>query len=165
MGGLNPPCRRSAPGYSQNMFKSLLRRLLAPAQTAPTLPEREVALAALLVRIARADGSYDAQEQSRIERILVRRDGLAAPEATALRLRAEEIEAEAADAVRFTRLLKTMVPLEDRAGVIEALWEVALADGHRGAEEDAQIRLAANLLGINDRDSALARRRVHARLG
>ena len=70
-----------------------------------------------------------------------------------------------ADTVRFTRLLKTMIPLDDRAGVIEALWEVALADGNRGAEEDAQIRLASNLLGINDRDSALARRRVRARLG
>lgn len=146
------------------MLKRLLRRLLTPAPVAPNVPEREVALAALLVRIARADGTYDEQEQVRIERVLALRDGLAAPEAAALRLRAEEIEVEAADTVRFTRLLKTMVPLEDRAGVIEALWEVALADGHRGAEEDAQIRLAANLLGINDRDSALARRRVHARL-
>ena len=40
---------------------------------------------------------------------------------------------------------------------------LALADGERDAGEDALIRLAANLLGVNDRDSALARQRVAAR--
>ena len=34
------------------------------------------------------------------------------------------------------------------------------ADGERDAEEDALLRLVSNLLGINDRDSALARQRV-----
>jgi uncharacterized tellurite resistance protein B-like protein len=147
------------------MLKAILKRLLAPAPEAPNLPEREVALAALMVRIALADGAYDDAEKVRIERVLALRDGLAEDEAKTLRERAEEIEAEAADTVRFTRMLKAMVPLEDRSGVIEALWEVALADGHRSADEEAQIRLAANLLGVNDRDSALARRRVRKRLG
>ncbi|MDP1669418.1 TerB family tellurite resistance protein [Phaeovulum sp.] len=147
------------------MLKAILKRLLAPAPEAPNLPEREVALAALMVRIARADGAYDDAEKVRIERVLALRDGLAEDEAKTLRESAEEIEAEAADTVRFTRMLKAMVPLEDRSGVIEALWEVALADGHRSADEEAQIRLAANLLGVNDRDSALARRRVRKRLG
>lgn len=147
------------------MLKAFLRRLLAPAPATPNVPEREVALAALLVRIARADGNYDEDEQVRIERVLAARDGLGVSEAVALRLRAESIEAEATDTVRFTRMLKDMIPLDDRAGVIEALWEVALADGHHAADEEAQIRLAASLLGVNDRESALARRRVRARLG
>ncbi len=132
---------------------------------ASNVPEREVALAALMVRIARADGSYDDVEQRRIVQVLKLRDGLSTSEAEGLCARAEEIEAKAADTVRFTRALKEMIPLDDRVGVIEALWQVAMADGHRGADEDAQIRLAASLLGVNDRDSALARRRVRARLG
>ena len=48
----------------------------------------------------------------------------------------------------------------DREGVIEALWKVVLADGQRAQEEDALLRLVANLLGISDRDSAIARQRV-----
>ena len=44
--------------------------------------------------------------------------------------------------------------------VVEAMWRVALADGVRDDHEDALLRLVANLLGINDRDSALARQRV-----
>ncbi|MDH5798542.1 MAG: TerB family tellurite resistance protein, partial [Paracoccaceae bacterium] len=53
-------------------------------------------------------------------------------------------------------------PYEDRLGVIEALWSVVLADGRRDHEEDALLRLVSNLLGVNDRDSALARQRVQA---
>jgi uncharacterized tellurite resistance protein B-like protein len=62
--------------------------------------------------------------------------------------------------VRFTRALKDAVALEDRAGIVEALWTVALADGIRDAEEEQVIRLAASLLGLTDRDSALARQRA-----
>ena len=51
-----------------------------------------------------------------------------------------------------------------RIAVIEALWSVVLADGARDEEEDGLLRLLANLMGINDRDSALARQRVIERL-
>ncbi|MCR9113843.1 MAG: TerB family tellurite resistance protein, partial [Rhodobacteraceae bacterium] len=77
-----------------------------------------------------------------------------------LRAKAERLEEEAPDTVRFTRAIKEAVIYDDRLGVVEALWQVALADGERDAGEDALIRLAANLLGVNDRDSALARQKV-----
>jgi uncharacterized tellurite resistance protein B-like protein len=48
----------------------------------------------------------------------------------------------------------------DRVGVIEALWQIALADGERDAEEDALLRLVTNLLGVSDVESAAARKRV-----
>ena len=53
-------------------------------------------------------------------------------------------------------------PYDDRLGVIEALWQVVLADGTRAYEEDALLRLVANLLGVTDTDSAMARQRVDA---
>jgi uncharacterized tellurite resistance protein B-like protein len=138
---------------------------VAPTPEPLTAPDAELALAALLVRLARADDHYDEAEKIRIDRVLAHRRGLDMAQATALRHEAEEVEAEAPDTVRFTRALKDMIAYEDRTGIIEALWEVALADGTRSAAEDALIRLAANLLGVNDRDSALARQRVTARQG
>ena len=78
----------------------------------------------------------------------------------ALRRAGEGLEEEAPDTVRFTRAIKEVVAYEERLGVIEALWSVVLADGVREAEEDALMRLASNLLGVNDRDSAMARQRV-----
>lgn len=162
MRGLSP---RPARAYIGFMFGELIRRLTAPAP-APLPPEDErLALAALLVRIARADGDYSEDERQRIGRILATRYGLSPFEAPKLRAEAEALEAEAPDTVRFTRAIKDAVPYEAREGVIEALWEVVLADGRRDYEEDALLRLVAPLLGVNDRDSNLLRQRVEARRG
>ena len=122
--------------------------------------DSQLALAALLVRVARADGIYDESERSRINRVLARRFDLTPFEVTKVRKDAETLESEAPDTVRFTRAIKATVPHEDREQIIEALWEIALADGSRDHEEDALMRLVAPMLGINDRDSALARQRV-----
>ena len=142
------------------MFTDLLRRLTAP-DPAP-LPETDarLALAALMVRIARSDGDYEAVERATIDCVLARRYALDPTETADLRVRAEGLEAEAPDTVRFTRAIKDAVSLENRIAVIEALWSVVLADGVRDAEETSLLRLLANLLGVNDRDSNLARKRA-----
>lgn len=110
--------------------------------------------------MARFDGDYDQSEQDRIDRICAARYGLSPFEASALRGEAEALEAEAPDTVRFTRAIKDVVAYEDRMAVIEALWQVVLADGVREAEEDALLRMVASFLGISDTDSAMARQRV-----
>jgi uncharacterized tellurite resistance protein B-like protein len=142
------------------MFARIISALTTaqPARTAG--PEGPRALAALMVRLARSDDHYSADEAAAIDRLLAARYGLSAFEAGALRRAGETLESEAPDTVRFTRAIKDAVPHEDRMGVIEAMWAVALSDGARGAEEDALLRLVATLLGISDRDSAVARQRV-----
>lgn len=144
------------------MFRNLLSRLFAdaPNENALSSQDAEVAIAALLVRLARADNRYSTTEKRRIEGVLARRRGLNPDEAAERRAAAEMIEAEAPDTVRFTRTIKERIAVEDRQNVIAALWEVAYADGQRGAEEESVVRLVAGLLGINDRDSALVRQRV-----
>lgn len=149
------------------MFRNLLSRLFHDAPGHPHLSghDAEVALAALLVRLARADNRYSDEERSRIEMILARRRGLTRTEAAESRAAAEMIEAEAPDTVRFTRIIKERIALDEREEVLAALWETVYADGRRGAEEESLIRLISGLLGISDRDSALVRRRVLADLG
>lgn len=142
------------------MLSKFLTSVLG-GQAAP-LPDQDarLALTALLVRVARADEFYDDEEAAQIDRINIARYGLSPFEAADLRRQAEDAEKIAADTVQFTRAIKEAVPYEDRIGVIEALWQVVLADGNRDPEEDSLLRLTSNLLGINDRDSALARQRV-----
>ena len=148
------------------MFRNLLSRLLDPAPPAAlSAQDAEVAIAALLVRIARADDHYGEVEKHRIDQVLARRRGLDAAEAAERRAAAEMIEAEAPDTVRFTRTIKDRVELADRHDIIAALWEVAYADGKRSADEESLVRLVAGLLGINDRDSALARQRALEMMG
>jgi uncharacterized tellurite resistance protein B-like protein len=144
------------------MFADLLKRLSAPEPAPLPQGDARLALAALLVRLARSDGDYAAVESDYIQQILAHRYDLSASDAATLRQDAEALESEAPDTVRFTRAIKDAVAYEDRLGVIEALWAVVLADGVRDEEEDALIRMVAPMLGINDRDSNLARKRVEA---
>jgi uncharacterized tellurite resistance protein B-like protein len=142
------------------MFGEFLKRLTAPDPAPLGDDDARLALTALLVRVARSDGHFDQSERDRIDRIIVARYALSPFEASKLRGEAETLESEAPDTVRFTRAIKDAVAYEDRMAVIEALWQVVLADGVREAEEDALLRLVASLLGISDTDSAMARQRV-----
>ncbi len=144
---------------------SLLKRLLAERPEPLDPDDARLALSALMVRIARADEHYDAVEAATITRILMERYNLSHDAAEDLCAQAQALEENAPDTVRFTRAIKDVVPYEARQEVVEALWEVVLADDTRAPEEDRLMRLVVNLLGINDRDSALARQRVQKRRG
>lgn len=145
------------------MISKLLSFLSAPADT--PADDARLPLAALLVRLARTDGDYAPEEKDRIDLILGKRYGLATPDASDLRTKGETLEQSAPDTVRFTRAIKDEVEYEERETIVAVLWEVVLADGVRDEQEDAMIRLVANLLGVTDRDSALIRHKVMAKLG
>ncbi len=142
------------------MFSDFLSRLTQPQPDPLAEDDARLALTALLVRIARSDNDYADTEMARIDRISAQRYGLSPFEAAGLRAKAEDLEAEAPDTVRFTRAIKEAVPYDDRLGVVEALWSVVLADGQRTGEEDSLLRLVVSLLGVSDVDSALARQRA-----
>lgn len=144
------------------MIGDLLKRLAEPDPAPLVDADARLALGALLVRVAKIDGHYHAEEAAVIDKLLARRYKLGPFEVTSLRREAEEMEAAAPDTVRFTRAIKDAVPYDDRLSVLEALWAVVLADGVRDSHENSMLRLVANLLGINDRDSNLARKRVEA---
>lgn len=139
---------------------NLIRALFAPTPPRLAEPDARLALAALLVRVARSDGHYAAAEAAHIDAVLQARHGQGATAAADLRTRAEAVETEAPDTVRFTRALKAAIALEDRAALVQALWVVALADGQRDHGEDRELRLVANLLGLTDVQSAQARHRA-----
>lgn len=142
------------------MFADFIKRLTQPDPAPLPDDDARLALTALLVRIARSDNDYAASESRRIDQIVMQRYGLDADAARALRSDAETLETEAPDTVRFTRAIKDAVAYENRLAVIEALWQVVLADGNRSDEENALLRLVASLLGITDKDNAMARKRI-----
>ncbi len=145
------------------MFTDFFKRLTTPDPQPLPDSDARLALGALLVRVAKADGDYSADEIGRIDRILARRYDLNPVDAAKLRAQCEAVEHDAPDTVRFTRAIKDAVPYDDREAVIEALWEVVLSDGERHEREAALLRMVSPLLGITDQDSNLARQRVEAR--
>ena len=53
-----------------------------------------------------------------------------------------------------------MVILRTRFELLKDIWEIILADEIKSHEEVAYMRLLCNLLGLSDKDNALARKDV-----
>lgn len=49
----------------------------------------------------------------------------------------------------FTRDLRVGLQAEDRAGLVEWMWRVALADSRLGKHEELLVRRVADLLGVS----------------
>ncbi len=145
--------------------KSFLDRFALPEPPPLESMDLHLALTVLLVRIARIDRNYTDDEQIHIEELVADSCQISISTARELRQEAETIEASSTDSVRFTRIIKEQIPFTQRETVLELLWEIVLSDGVRDHKEDSFLRLVANLLGVTDRDSAIARQRVISRTG
>ena len=136
---------------------------------APTKDRREydrnLAAAALLVEAALLDGNFADKERGAILSILQRNFTLSMGDAEALVAEAEKAQAEANHLVRFTRAIKDAYGPDERAAMLEMLWEVAYADGVLHHYEANLLRRISGLLYVSDREAGAARKRVLARLG
>ncbi len=143
-----------------------IKGLFGPVSPQVARPEMtgEIALAALLVRAARANDDYNPLQIAAIDSVISRRFGLGPWDVSAMRSKAEALEAAIGDSVHLTRAIKDAIVYEDRPEYLCDLWQVILADGKRHEQEDGLMRLVSNLLGLRDRDSAHARQRVQARM-
>jgi uncharacterized tellurite resistance protein B-like protein len=112
----------------------------------------DVAIAALLVELSRADFSESATETDAIRQLLARRFGLTEQTAEELISRAIQRADRAVSLHEFTHRLNTELPEADKLAIVEMLWQVSHADGHIDAHEEHLIRRIAGLLHISDRD-------------
>lgn len=146
------------------MLKKLFQSF-RPAEPAPLPdPDAELALGALLVRVALADRDYQVEEISLIDRILARMYRHNAIEAAKVRATCEKLHAAAPDTDTFGKLIRETTDLEERLAALEALWEVVLADGEQKEGELKIIEEARKAMGLSFADSEAARDRVTARL-
>ncbi len=119
------------------------------------------AAAALLVEAALSDGIYANLESDMIAEILVTSFNMDADRADAVLKRGEDLAENATDTHALTRHVK-ILPEAERAGIIEGLYKVSLADGEACKYEDAFVRHVASLLHIDDMTRAYARKRAQA---
>ncbi|WP_147103775.1 TerB family tellurite resistance protein [Tateyamaria sp. syn59] len=138
------------------MFERLFPK--RPKETKP-LPEPtpQLALGALLVRVAMADREYQAPEVAAIDKILAATFNLKPLDAAKLRATCEALERHAPGTPEFTDILRETVAYEDRLMLASAMWQVLLADGeHARIEEDVLHQIEA-ALAITPDDSAAIR--------
>ncbi|GKY88641.1 TerB family tellurite resistance protein [Sinisalibacter aestuarii] len=142
------------------MFNALIARLKGHPKDKP-LPALDVrlAMAALLVRMAKADEHYAFEEIAEIDTILARAHGLNPVEAAKLRADAERIEAAGPDTADFIAEVQGHTPYEDRAALFGALWDVGLADRALQPQEEAFLTGLGAALGLSPADAADTARR------
>lgn len=148
------------------MIKRLRDFLAGQAAPGPASgsDELQLAVAALLIEAARMDDDFSGAERAAIERILGERYHLPKTEVQELVTAAEEAVRGSTQFFPFTRRIVQQISHEDRAHILEMMWEVAYADGELDPHEDALLRRIAGLIHVSDRDRGEARQRALAKV-
>jgi len=112
----------------------------------------ELATAALLIELARADFSESSAEMAAIRQLLRRRYAMDDATLDKLIVDATRRADRAVSLHEFTHRLNLELPEADKLAIIEMLWRVSNADGSIDKHEEHLIRRIAGLLHISDRD-------------
>ena len=146
------------------MIKNFFKTAKTTNDNSTHFDDERMAVAVLLIRIAKSDYDYAGVEKVRISNILEKRYTLSKFECDKMLIQAESVEDESSDNVKFTKIIKSFVPIEKRNEIIELFWELVLADGVRDDDENGLLRILGSLLGVNDRDIAFSRQKVQTAL-
>jgi len=111
-----------------------------------------LAAAALLYHVVAIDGFVSEAERSRLHKLVSEYFALGEAETDALLSAAEEADNEAVDLFGFTSVLKRALSEEERARIIEMMWQLTYADGALHEFEDNVLWRVAELLGISSRE-------------
>jgi uncharacterized tellurite resistance protein B-like protein len=111
----------------------------------------QLATAALLMEISRADRNIDDAEREAVTRAIRRTFELDEEETRALVKLAEKEAEDATSLYDFTRLINENFDDRQKQRVVEMLWQVAFADGNADNYEEHLIRRIADLIHVPHR--------------
>ena len=109
----------------------------------------QLAAAALLIELTRADFQQDIEEQKAVESALQSCFKLESQQLQQLIALAEEENKQATSLYQFTRLIADNYNPEQRYTLIKMLWQVAIADGEISKYEDHMIRKISDLIYVS----------------
>ena len=144
------------------MFKDLINLFTKPQdQVKQSFDRMEVlALTAIFIRIAKLDGTFDINEREKIKELIIKRFEFNNENTENVLNMAARLEGQSNDNVQFIKVIKESIAYEERFNLLKDSWLLVMADGKRTYEEDGFMRLFCSLLGLSDKDSALARQFV-----
>jgi len=117
----------------------------------------ELACAALMFEVARADFSVETTEQDAVTSLLTAQFSLSADEVSTITEAAVE-QADAATCLfEFTRTLNELASAEQKRDLLAMMWRVAMADNELSRYEEHVIRKVADLLYVPHGDFIAAK--------
>lgn len=133
-------------------FKELLGQLHASDDSDDSVSLRQLASAALLLEVSRAD--FDASESERlsVHQHLQQAFGLSEAAIVALTDEADKRVDESTSLYEFTRIINDECGPAERVALIEQMWRVAYADGELCRYEEHLIRRVAELIYVSHGD-------------
>ena len=108
-----------------------------------------VATCALLVEIARIDGTFSQEEMETVISILKEKYGLSRENIDALIAEAEKQLEESVDLWQFARLINENYSNEEKTEIIETLWQIVYVDGKMDQYEHYLMNKLKNLLRVS----------------
>ena len=142
------------------MLLKKLKDLLGSESTATGEVEDralELACAALMFEVARADFSVETTEQDAVTSLLTAQFNLSANEVSTITEAAIE-QADAATCLfEFTRTLNELASAEQKRNLLAMMWRVAMADNALSRYEEHVIRKVADLLYVPHGDFIAAK--------
>jgi uncharacterized tellurite resistance protein B-like protein len=124
----------------------------------------QIATAALLVEMMRADSEIKDNERKAVEKNLQSNFGLSEEEINAMIKFAEEEIRKATGYYEFTSLINKGLSQEHKVKIIEHLWEIAFSDSSVDKHEEHMVRKIANLIHVPHKDFIDAKLRVRKRI-
>nr|WP_321238091.1 TerB family tellurite resistance protein [uncultured Tolumonas sp.] len=132
-----------------SVLRSLFREMLQDGSDSGTVdtPSIQLAMACLLCEVANADYQEDPREETAKIHLLSHLLDLDEQAATALLQQAHQKSKASVSLYEFTNQLRALSPNE-RFQLIEAMWQIAYADGVINPMEEAVIRQVADLIYV-----------------
>ena len=132
------------------MLDRLLGLLGGPAASNPQPPSEQLAVALLLLELARSDFEFPEVERIKIRDLLAQRYQLDSAEAEALMQQAQTTEQKAVSLYDYVKTLNQRLDAAAKGEVMRMLWQVAYADGRLDKYEESLLRKLAGLLYLSD---------------
>jgi uncharacterized tellurite resistance protein B-like protein len=124
----------------------------------------QVATAALLIEMMKADGKVSEDERRVVLHTLQSKFNLTREETRSLKELAKEKIGKATDYYEFTSLIHKGLSYAQKVEIIEHLWQIALTDKHLDKHEEYMVRKIADLIYVEHEDFIEAKIRVKKNL-
>lgn len=137
----------------RRLFKALLKAVqkTGSADTGSSSPDRELQIAtcALLLEIAYADREFSSEEERKIKQLMRGHFNLTEEAFLEIQKLSEEKRRGSIDLWQFAATIKEQYSYEEKAKIIEMVWEVIYTDDSLHAHEDYLVHKLATVLNID----------------
>lgn len=147
-------------GKIQQFFDKRIRDGMSDKNPDHSRRAAQLATAALMIEMTRADFHVNHDEQRAIAETLQRHFGMSREETGEL-VQLAQLEADQSVSLyQFTTLVDKYFTPRQKTEVVEMLWRVAFADGHKDKHEEHLVRKIADLLHVSHTDFVRTRHTV-----